>query len=313
MDFVRAPTSPTTLASPRTAEGAAPAPPEEAAAENAPIRLILGGYSYGSLIASRLPSPPSALLAPFLAPAPASPAAAIVTRARDLAARTTAELLRGCEEVVVRKRGLGAVVVGGDADAYAGANANATAEGSKTAASRPSRKSGSGSRPRSLDLKNAVGRRLRRYSLGKHPSSPTTTTTTTTTTPLTTTLPHINITTAFLLLSPLLPPTSLAIAPGFPRFRPTDSPALLGTPGLAVYGDRDVFTSAERLAGWVGALRAAGGSKGGEGEGRVGEGDWGREGLEGKLIKGAGHFWIERGVLVQLVRVVGAWAGGLEG
>lgn len=114
-----------------------------------------------------------------------------------------------------------------------------------------------------------------------------------------------SIQTSYLLISPILGPiaslatmfnASSARVKGEEKFVAEDA----GT--LVVYGDGDTFTSAQRVTAWcedIKMRRHKGGFGDEEGIGR---------GLDGREIQGAGHFWRERGVEVEMRRIVSEWA-----
>ena len=97
----------------------------------------------------------------------------------------------------------------------------------------------------------------------------------------------------YLLVSPILPPIStLTALPFFGDDADGDEAHLRKfreRPSLAVFGSRDVFTSARRLAAWCEERRLA--------NARF---DW----FE---VPGAGHFWHERGAMAEATRRVKEW------
>ncbi|KAI9834389.1 MAG: hypothetical protein M1819_003000 [Sarea resinae] len=116
--------------------------------------------------------------------------------------------------------------------------------------------------------------------------------------------------TAYLLISPLLPPVSSFIT-FFSDIghRAREKLPLLETsdgfvdsidrkadrcPTLAVYGDKDVFTSQKKLRKWAEHLVVVTEQR-----------------FCFREVAGAGHFWHEEGVEEMMRKEVGAWAGGL--
>lgn len=75
-------------------------------------------------------------------------------------------------------------------------------------------------------------------------------------------------------------------------------------PTLAVFGDRDVFVSAAKLRSWA-ARMGRGGVKGG------GDGGLSASAFRGLEVEGAGHFWVEEGVLGRMMDGVEEFVDGL--
>ena len=117
--------------------------------------------------------------------------------------------------------------------------------------------------------------------------------------------------TYYLLISPLLPPISTFATmftklnsrrhrhSPFPNERhhgglsfPTGS--LLNHPTLAIYGDKDFFTSPRKLRKWAEHLAEADNSR-----------------FRFREIAGAGHFWHEEGVEAELRSTIGCWAADI--
>lgn len=100
-------------------------------------------------------------------------------------------------------------------------------------------------------------------------------------------LADADLSTSYLLISPLLSPTTNLVAP-FNR-----KASLVGRidndretrPALAVFGNDDAFTSSRRLEAWASD-----------------------NGIEYKVIKGAGHFWQTSKHRVQLANAISEWA-----
>lgn len=130
---------------------------------------------------------------------------------------------------------------------------------------------------------------------------------------------NVKIKTHYLLISPLLPPTTALLAPlaSLPFFSssssssrsqwrpstPTPSPThshhqqhLADNPTLAIYGTDDVFASHAKLERWARDLAGREGSR-----------------FRGFGVEGAGHFWAGDGdeVCGKLDSVVGDWVRGV--
>ncbi|KAM0742921.1 hypothetical protein ACQRIT_003098 [Beauveria bassiana] len=291
--------------------------------------LVVGGYSYGSLITAQLP-PLETVLEPFASPSSASNEAQIRLRAASLAEQqnTLARLTRDAllEMSAKRSPSQRGVRVGGDEGSLSPGRARRSAEGS-----------GGGRRSRSVSreleeklhelvskTKSSVAARNLHH---RHISAETTATTTTTTlekvpeengdmAPTVKTrrepaaqgrLPQIAgfkvPQQAYVLLSPIPGLAShlvtLRLLPGAlsRARRPEDDPAeakLLRHPTLAVHGDADSFVLPYKAREWVARLAGAQGSR-----------------FRGVGVPTAGHFWAEEGVLDKMLDLVGEFVRGL--
>ncbi|KAF2755223.1 hypothetical protein EJ05DRAFT_479017 [Pseudovirgaria hyperparasitica] len=305
------------------------------------IRLLLGGYSYGSLIVSHLPAPTS-ITTRFTSPEPGTTASEIRLRARHLAHEAAALTPRASPVKKKQKKTTHSsappppppyaqtlsISMGGEE----------TPSSERQSHGRTRRISRESHHRVSIDslpgkLREISGRRKRRS------------TTTTTTTrrqqrehgseamtrekeededeeeghkegqqaPL-----HLHIDvaqTAFLLVSPLLAPLSVALAFGLrgSRSQPGgggsggggssngsgngsgNGSVLENHPALIVYGDQDFFTSAKRLDQWTARLQHDSHAV-----------------LQSRTVAGAGHFWAEQGVIMTLLSSITAWLVGLD-
>ncbi|KAF1736936.1 hypothetical protein CRV24_002549 [Beauveria bassiana] len=291
--------------------------------------LVVGGYSYGSLITAQLP-PLETVLEPFASPSSASNEAQIRLRAASLAEQqnTLARLTRDAllEMSAKRSPSQRGVRVGGDEGSLSPGRARRSAEGS-----------GGGRRSRSVSCeleeklhelvsktKSSVAARNLHH---RHMPAETTATTTTTTlekvpeengdmAPTVKTrrepaaqgrLPQIAgfevPQQAYVLLSPIPGLAShlvtLRLLPGAlsRARRPEDDPAeakLLRHPTLAVHGDADSFVLPYKAREWVARLADAQGSR-----------------FRGVGVPTAGHFWAEEGVLDKMLDLVGEFVRGL--
>lgn len=249
------------------------------------MTLLLGGYSYGSLITSHLPTMEQ-VLNRFAKTSRGTAEDEIRLRALSLSMQWNKEADLQSE---VRGRGLRskeklgesshsiAIVMGGEA--------------TEPGTNRSSRDS-----KRSFDIiRKSVDRSRRRLALRKpssgHESEPHLSEENVSTTEIP--LPRVQ----YLLISPLLPPiSSLAtmfskLDSHFPSFsQPHESTGGLHTsshsehmltshPTLAVYGGNDFFTSHKKLRKWAENLVGKPGSN-----------------FQFREIAGAGHFWQEEGV-----------------
>lgn len=292
-----------------------------------PIYLILGGYSYGSLVASRLPHLPG-LLSPFYGAEPSigSTPAEILLRARHLASETNAELREQRSRDSFLHKHRSPVTIGGEeSDPEARRR-------SKEVMRRSSR---------SLDLARGTERLKRawdrKHHHQEHSASPG--------------APgavfeegsaiveepqsvedagnagkvevEVEVVPAYLLVSPLLPPTSLFIAPGlampslpallpFPtahsRNADVEDP-LVRHPTFAIWGTNDPFTSAKKLARWAKGMEEASRSFSVTDAKTKADSEVG--GFKSVDVEGAGHFWQEQGAMGRLRGEVRGWFGRL--
>jgi hypothetical protein len=248
--------------------------------------VILGGYSYGSLILKHLPPVPT-ILQPFTSPIVGSSNDEIIIRAHRLAEQSNlvwTNIARSKErESRVRRKGhepKASVTIGGE---------ETTPEKRRT--SRDIR--------RSVDrgLSVELGSRLRSLSHShrrcKDDSLPI---------PLETvdripiTMPEVR----YLLISPLTPPVSTLLAPAlghkFWSKSKGDHEDIIGLhTTLAIYGDQDIFTSAKRTRDWSEQLKARPGSR-----------------FSSAEIADAGHFWVEKGVEDKLRGALKCWEIGIR-
>lgn len=237
--------------------------------EQAPI-VVLGGYSYGSLILRNLPPLPS-ILQPFAAPIPGSAAHEILLCAHKIADQDNLEFINTARDRErSRRRGHEhklSVKMGGEET------------------SPEIRRSFDGRR--SLD----IGSRLRSLSHGHRrgkdaspqpPAGPEK-------------KPAIQVPDVrYLLVSPLTPPTSTLAAPAFARGfwskSGNEDVTLKIHKTLAVYGDQDMFASTRKIREWVARMDVEN------------QGDF-----RGVEVTAAGHFWHEQGVERQLREALQLW------
>ncbi len=288
------------------------------------MEIVLGGYSYGALITSLLPST-RRILALFN-PTPTTTTTAttfaseIRTLALHLAHQRNAEAAQAHRPQPTRdstetSRALRHTIVAGghEGDAAGGGSPKRTSIGShhRLSVARRSlsrrRRSTSGARGAAAGA-SSVASAVGEVQLGA---------------------PIPVLLTRYLLISPLLPPVALVLtcfASWFqPRRRsailsthppqttsqanasasdekplrhvrqpPDDETNLIACGTLAIYGDADMFTSARKVRQWAADLTRRPGSA-----------------FEASEIEGAGHFWNEEGVADELGAVVRRWIKGL--
>ena len=232
------------------------------------VSLILGGYSYGSLITSRL-APTSEILKRLADAAEGSAGAEIKLRASRLANEWNLEEQQRVQEAANalggRRRPSHSIIIGGE-ESEPG-----------TRRSHETRRSIDSFR-RSVDVsRKALTRSWRRdrtsfqsqTALGEGGGL------------------LFDIQTSYLLISPLLPPIA-ALATMFTTIGHHDGcDNLVQNPSLAIYGEKDGFTASKKIARWAEQLSQRPGSR-----------------FQARQILQAGHFWHEQGVMQQLVTCV---------
>jgi hypothetical protein len=248
------------------------------------ITMLLGGYSYGSLIVTHLP-PIAEILAIFHKPS--KWISEILLRAKELALQTEISLSesRGrLPHVPSRKQherqssSRHSIIYGGN-DSPSPADRHI--DPIHKAIEVPTR------------IKHAIHR--------THKSTPSTSTLSSNTSENLTApmpaLPHISP--HYLLISPLLPPLSnfLSLSTSslfFWRHHSDHQPQnLLQHPTLVIYGTKDMFTSSTKLDTWCKKTDTMAIQKKGS--------------FRWRKVEGAGHFWRERGVEVELRLSVRKW------
>lgn len=119
---------------------------------------------------------------------------------------------------------------------------------------------------------------------------------------------------AYILVSPLQGIiTNLAtMSRSLASVDPAAEAKLWQNPTLAVYGNQDVFVSAAKLREWTARMTDSEQPQQGDGKKRAMPERGIRESrFEGREIAGAGHFWIEEGVLGQMMGWVDQFVRGL--
>ncbi|KAI4765275.1 hypothetical protein E4T52_00132 [Aureobasidium sp. EXF-3400] len=248
-----------------------------------PITLILGGYSYGSLIVTHLPPAPE-ILAIFRNPS--KWISEILLRARELALQTNTSLseIRGRIPVSPPARrqhkrqssSQHSIIYGGNDDqSPADRHIDPTHRGHEI----------------QTRIKNVIHR--------THKQSPSTTSTSSKTSqdvePIPA-LPHVSP--HYLLISPLLPPLSNFLSlspPGLTFWRHHDHTpqTLLHNPTLVIFGTKDIFTSSTKLEAWCKKMETLAIQNKGS--------------FKRRKVEGASHFWRESGVEEELKRCLRKW------
>ena len=255
--------------------------------------LILGGYSYGSMICTHLPNTET-IVRRFASVISGSAEAEIRLRALHLSTQWNKEAKLMNEA----RRGRSPHVF----DAFQGTSHSISVGGdeSEPGTRRPSRES-----KRSVDyIRRSVDISRKKLGIRQHSS-----TELTESPPLEDRLVPEDMAipaTHYLLISPLLPPVSM-FATMFSKLRPhgldhqtasedslvADSQRkekLTSFTTLAVYGDKDFFTSQKKLRKWAEDLAGAAESR-----------------FRFREIAGAGHFWHEQGVEGKMRSTIRDW------
>lgn len=244
--------------------------------EGSPV-VVLGGYSYGSLILKHLPPVPS-ILQPFSAPLSGSAADEILLRAHKLADQSNLEWINLAKDHDRRKRrgteNKLSVTMGGEETSP-----------EKRRSSREIRRSMDGRR--SLDIGNKFRSLSNRHQQDESPQTP----------PENTSIrPAITVPEVrYLMISPLMPPISGLAAPALVHkfWRSQDiatQDVFAKHDCLAIFGDQDIFSSVKKARDWSERLQKKSGTQFGSVE-----------------VKGAGHFWHEQGVERELRAALMKW------
>jgi len=255
-------------------------PNKEAPASNE-IQLLCGGYSYGSMITTRLPALP-AILAPFNHADVGTVTADIIETAEQIASETNEEL-HEAREARAHTAGISRISID---------HTLAVGNGNQLSLDRKSREHRrSADIRRSLDLV-ATKIHLKRHKNDKNKSNQSKSEGR----QLATRTFNFPIKMAYLLVSPILPPVSTLTAIPFRSYGEEGQTAKLKTsPVLAVYGGEDGFTSPRKVHAW--------GTELGETNPRFSMVE----------IEDAGHFWREQGTAKRLVHEVGKWIKNIPG
>lgn len=260
------------------------------------IILLLSGYSYGSLVLSRLP-PISEILDHFDNAPLGTTAAEILLRARRLAKESRSALEAAQASPEPRGRRLtpadatkprlhaSPVVVGGEeTDPHTRQRSRESSRGARIV-------------HRGAEIPHRIKARIRRRSSGARPGtkeSAMRSEESIVSSAAKTSVSGVSV--RYLLISPLLPPLAHTMMPpsSFAGFRGTaDRTTGFGAmtcPALAVWGSIDSFTSNRRLKAWAERM-----------------GNVGPISLKWRDVEGAGHFWREHGVMKVLLDEIAGW------
>ena len=259
------------------------------------FRLLLAGYSYGSLMLSRLPSV-TAIIERFQSAECGTAAAEIILRAKRLAQETHETMQASQTPISPRGRQLAPEDAAGVHHTH-GKPSPVTVGGEETD---PSERRKSRDSRRSADIvrKGAeVPHRIKAH-IRRQSSSVKTGPTHQSPNSLIDSGQAPRVSPSYLLVSPLLPPVSHALCPpssissllGKAKPDPSTGVGKLDRPTLAIWGAADSFTSNRKLRTWAEKLSSESASD-----------------FEWAQIEGAGHFWREAGVMQELQQRIAAW------
>ncbi|KAI9896294.1 hypothetical protein N3K66_008466 [Trichothecium roseum] len=274
-----------------------------------PRLLLLAGYSYGAMITSQLPPLP-AMLAPFASAPPASTSNAGQVRH---AAESLAAQQRGLARGRAARGGLRVGEAGGSSPRKSqdGGNGGKRRSFSVEEAEEKLRKGvhdlihKTRHHPKHHQQRDRSPRERSRSRPGLDPGGAEDTATKPDGAPRSPPPPPpgdlVVPRAAYVLVSPLQGLVSnLATMSRSPWGDDPAAEAKLGRcPTLAVFGDHDVFVSAAKLRSWVARMERAGG------------GGSPASAFRGLEVEGAGHFWVEEGVLGRMMDGVGEFVDGL--
>lgn len=238
--------------------------------------VVLGGYSYSSLILQHVPPAPT-ILQLFSTPVAGSAVSEIMLQARKMADQSNLESIALARDI---EREQSKTSKGHDH------RPSMTLGGYETS---PDQRRNSRDIRRSHDETNSLTIRTRLRSLShrrredKGPMMPPQA------------IDVVAITTPdirYLLVSPLTNPVSIFAAPAlaWSKSKSTCQLAMSRHDSLVVYGDRDGFSSAKRIREWSVQMEKAPASR-----------------FASVEIEGAGHFWIENGAEESLKAALGQW------
>ena len=264
------------------------------------VKLLLGGYSYGSLILARLPAVTTIIQRLHSADV-GTAGAEILLRARTLAKQTR----HSSEELHSPVSARGRSLRPGDAATSPTKRMGAspiTVGGEETD---PSERRRSRDSRRSVDLVRKsveLPRRIRAHVIRSSTPNATTENDNQHSSPSSPTSNDMpTVTTRYLAISPVLlpfthmlcPPGPPSLMPGLRRSTSADAKAgdkFLESPTLAIFGSADVFTASRRLKAWAQKMSRESKST-----------------FVWHEIEGAGHFWRETGVMEALQERIAAW------
>jgi alpha/beta superfamily hydrolase len=245
--------------------------------------VILGGYSYGSMILRHLPPVPT-ILQPFTSPIAGSAADEIIHRARKLAHQTNLEW----HNIARDETGAGR-----PSQAEHSSRALMAIGGEETS---PDKRRSSRDVRRSVEGGSRLEIRTRLRSLSHRRRENSNSLVPLETPSMILTMPDVR----YLLISPLTAPISTLAAPAlghkfWSKSRDGGHDIIAKHPSLAVYGDQDTFTSAKKIREWSEQLKAEPSSR-----------------FTSIEVTGAGHFWIESDVEAKLRTALKNWESSIR-
>lgn len=266
-----------------------------------PISLILGGYSYGSLIVSHLPYI-NTLLHILTEPAHKIHTTEIILRARTLSTQLNEKL----SDLASRGREARPSTNPSPGHKRLSSHGSITLGGQETTPAPAPRKASDDSARRSIDIPGRIkDRMIQRHSSGKirrrssssgvsRDADAQAQKTVLLTEAMAPELPKVNA--CYLLISPLLPPLSGFLSPSLSAliYKTPEPEILLHNPTLVIFGGEDGFTSAKRMRAWCRKMESLSKAF-----------SWNEQ-------ERAGHFWREGFVIDGLTGAIERWVGNLE-
>ncbi|ERF69848.1 hypothetical protein EPUS_09064 [Endocarpon pusillum Z07020] len=261
-------------------------------------RLLLAGYSYGSIITSHLPDV-EYVAKLFKNAVSGSAESEIQLRASNLSSQTLKDLETRQKHNRAKTSRRTPTTQANPGSLQSSSSVLVGGFESEAAEERIDRES-----RRSLDLRKSLDRVREKIHVRPHrvpDSSDTSDEDTRVNCNLDVIVPEI----CYLLISPVLPPVArfatFFSSLSFIRRQPGEhisnhdvSNLLVRYPSLTVYGNKDFFTSAKKLRRWTQDLSDKPGSA-----------------FEYREVEGAGHFWREKGVLEQMLNHIMDWESSL--
>jgi hypothetical protein len=257
-------------------------PPLENTESDMPVQLVFGGYSYGSLITTRLPE--TDVILKRLSEQ-TKVATEIRTRARDFSMQVNEDFASVSSPTHLGILGEEPVRLSFDHTLAVGTEEDVKAAQGKHGGHVDVRKSlDNVSRRISKHFKHPLQDKISEDKMDD------------TSTENISSLPSVKA--SYLLISPLLPPISSLTTLSLSFFSDASTKDYLqklkSQPTLAIYGGHDIFTSAKKVRTWCSEILQT------------------NQNFRGVEISEASHFWTEKGVASKLGAAVKEWIGEIE-
>jgi hypothetical protein len=274
---------------------ASEAPSSQSSSRSSDTVLLLSGYSYGSLILSRLP-PIAEMLSRFEAAPYGTTAAEIILRAFRLAKESRSIL--EAKQALPQSRGRRLTPADATKPRLHASPVIVGGEETPPQERRRSRETSRGAHivQRGVEVPLRIKARMRRRNSGVRPSTKDGAMRSEESIPTGTATPVPGVRVMYLLISPVLPPLAHTLVPpaswiglkgGIDR---STGIGAMTSPTLAVWGSIDSFTANRRLKAWAERLSKAGPAT-----------------FKWMDFEGAGHFWREQGVMKSMTKRIEDW------